>query len=387
MIRFTLFLLLAMASLPAFAQYEAVVFNYEKSLFNNGKPLPAETYFELQGDISGQVTMVEVNIFSEHGFPDKQPIYTTLWKRPFNNQTQRFQLPINYNLRSGEEYDLTIGYFRKASPAEKNALRQELFASLDAYIDQNINYDRKRIRLIKDDARMVEDMNTLVRTSLGYYRNPLNTDFPGFSDLVEDQIEQVEESKQSRFLGRKASMAENLAQKEVLVQALKTRVHSEVSYIFNTELHVLADRKVVDDYRTEDLQGYFTLHGGYGGAYLESDDNNNSFGRGFMAGITLPLAKKEFSSPFWSRTSIMAGVYFNNFDVSDEAVATGPLLGRPYYLGAGFKFYRFLRISAGATLLENQLRDNVKADINDKIYVRPFVSLTADINLFIGLAK
>lgn len=377
---------LAMISLSAFAQYETIEFDYEKSSFNNGRPLPAETYFELRGQISLEVNMVEVQVYDKNGYPNRDPLYAKLWKRSFDNNSQRFAVPVNYNLRGGEEYDLVLLYFRKATPAEVANFRKELYKNLDAYVDQNLDFERKRIELLKDTRSMVKDMNEIVRSAMTYYRTQIDRNFEGFSDLVKDGIERVEDQKQNSFLGRKSSEEENLQRKKELVADLKELIHSEMAYILNSGLQQLADLKHVDNYRTEKTQNVFTLHGGYGGAYLNPNQKADYFGRGFLAGFTLPLGKRQFSSPFWSNTSLMLGVYFNNFELDNGAVATGPLLKRPYYLGVGYKFYRFLRVSAGATLLENDGMVDGQPVKND-IYVRPYISLTADINLWIGLAK
>ncbi len=378
--------LFAMLCNIGFAQYKKVDFNYEKSTFNNGQPLPAETYFELTGDISKAINIVEIQIYDENGYPSRKPLYQKLWKRPFNHTAERFVIPLNYNLRGDEEYDFAILYFKKASETEITNFRKELFGNLDAYLDQNFDFSRKRISLLKDTRSMVDDMNQIVTSAMSYYRTQINREFEGFSDLVKDDIERVENSKQNRMLGRKSTEAENLARKNELINALKTRVHAEVAYLLNSGLQVLVDIKHVDNYKTEKTQTVFTLHGGYGGAYFDQSQNNNLFGQGIMAGVTLPLGKAQFASPFWSNTSIMMGVYFNDFQLNDNITATGPLLQRPYYLGVGYKVYRFLRVSAGATLLENNGQVNGR-EVSNAVYVRPYISLTADINLWIGLAK
>ncbi len=383
---FILFSLLAIFSQSVVAQYKTVDFNYEKSTFNNGQPLPAETYFELTGDISRAINMVEVQIYDENGYPSRDPLYSKTWKRPFNNTTERFVIPLNYSLRGGDEYDFAVLYFKKATEVEIANFRNELYANLDAYLDQNLDFTQKRISLLKDTRSMLEDMDQIVSSAMTYYRTQINREFEGFSDLVKDDIERVEDSKQNRILGRKSTEAENLARKKQLVDDLKIRVHTEVGYILNSGLLVLSDLKSVDNYKTEKTQTVFTLHGGFGGVYYDQSWKNDLFARGAMAGVTLPLGKAQFSSPFWSNTSIMVGVYFNDLQLDDNITATGPLLKRPYYLGVGYKFYRFLRISAGATLLENDGEINGQAVSRD-IYVQPYIALTADINLWIGLAK
>ncbi len=386
MIKYILSCLCASFTFFVSGQYQTVSFDYEKSLFNNGQPLPAEKYFEMRGLASTAVNRVELQIYSNNAYPDREALYIKAWKRPFNSTGENFVIPVNYYLRGGDEYDVVLLYFRNASRIEIENFKTELYGNLDAYIDQNLSFERKRIELLQGAGNMIEDMNQIVNSSMTFYRTQINRKFDGFSDLVKDDINLVEESTQNRILGRKSSEEENLERKKQLVLDLKTRIHSEVAYLLNSGLQVLGDLKQIDSYQTEKTQTVFTLHGGYGGTVFRQNQIDGAFGQGGIAGITLPLGKKEFSSPFWSRTSLMLGVYFNNFDLNKGVTATGPLINRPYYAGVGYKFYRFLRISAGATILENSGMENGRA-VSSSVYVRPYISLTADINLWIGLAK
>jgi hypothetical protein len=58
---------------------------------------------------------------------------------------------------------------------------------------------------------------------------------------------------------------------------------------------------------------------------------------------------------------------------------TGPIFQYPIYAALGYRAFRFLRINAGATALENS-SDN-------SIGFYPFVGVSAELNLSLSLAK
>ena len=76
-----------------FAQYEAVVFDYEKAYFNNGQPLPAESYIMFSGSIDNNIHWVEVNIYKAKA---SKPLYQVYWKRTSNDRTESFQLFVKF---------------------------------------------------------------------------------------------------------------------------------------------------------------------------------------------------------------------------------------------------------------------------------------------------
>lgn len=70
---FTLILLAGCFSVHA--QYQQVMFNYERSIFNDGQPLSAETYFIITGGISKNVTQVSVEFFSKNIKTSSTPLF------------------------------------------------------------------------------------------------------------------------------------------------------------------------------------------------------------------------------------------------------------------------------------------------------------------------
>ena len=380
--RFTLLSFLLCTTLLGWAQKPTITFNYERSSFNMDQPLPAEQYFFVSGDIREAVSMVEIVIK-----PGKQNrdyvLYQTSWKRSFNDNKQSFLIPVNYNLRGGTEYDITLNYYRQVTDQELRNLQEALYSELDTYIDQSLVLSRRRIRLVKSVSSMVSDMNSIVRAALTYYRNNNNIRFEGFSSIIQDKLK-ITTNNPLRKDRR------NEEEREKQVRELKSMVQAEVANLLNTGFSILANSRFVDDYPTQRAQNMLTLHVGYGGVFFNDKIENLNTGSGGMAGITLPLGKRAFAPRLMSNSAFILGVYFQDFDNDNGVKATSPIFGRPVYAGFGYKVYEFIRISAGVTFLENRADTNnnvTLSDLDDNLYLRPFIGVTADINFWASFAK
>ena len=101
------------------AQYKAVTFDYEKVVFGENQPLPAEAHIMLQGETKTNISLVEIDIYEPKGKTKGIPLYTSQWKRSVDNTGTRFMLPINYKLKGSGEYDLEIKYYTPISKKEK----------------------------------------------------------------------------------------------------------------------------------------------------------------------------------------------------------------------------------------------------------------------------
>ena len=117
----------------AYAQYEIVVFEYEKNYFNQGNPLPAESYIMFSGQVEQGIDLVAVEIY-KGGSKHKKPLYSGTWKRSFSNTSEKFDLPLNYKLHGGDQYDVVMKNYRGATDVEKNNLRLIMNSTLDAYV-------------------------------------------------------------------------------------------------------------------------------------------------------------------------------------------------------------------------------------------------------------
>lgn len=379
--------ILFVINISGYTQQKRVVFDYDRSNFNDGASLPAESYFTLSGAISKQTTIVEVDFFFKNNKENKPPLYSKTWKRGHGNSNESFDIDINFRLRGNSQYDVRINYFRKASDLEIQNLRFEIDRSLDTYIDQNILTDDKKIKILDRAGGLVDDMNSIVNSGLVNYRSKEEVKFRGFSDLVEAQIKKIEKFKVKRSGRDTLQTKKKYLAHEQQINNLKILIHSELSHFMNSEVSVLNDSKFVDNYQVEKVRSVITIHGGYGGVYLSGDLDNSSFGSSAMAGITLPLGKKAFSSAFWSRSSFNAGIFFTNFQGKDDVTISGPIINKPFYFGLGYKVFQFVRITGGATFLANKGSVNSINDVKTNTYLRPYLGIIADLNIWMDLAK
>ena len=373
--------LLFSAVISASAQKQTIKFDYERSSFNMDQPLPSEEHFFLSGDISEAVSLVEVVIKPGKRHKDFV-LYQNRWKRSYNDTRPQFLLPVNYNLRGSTEYDLMLNYYRWVTPEEQASLKASLHSELATYVDQSLVLSKKRIRLVKSVPAMISDMNAIVNSALSYYRSNNNVRFEGFSSIVQDKLRIV-----TRYPLRKDQR--NEAERSQQAEELKAMVRAEVANLLNTGFSVLADSRMVDNYPTQSAKNTLTVHVGYGGVFLNNKVADLNTGSSGMAGLTLPLGKRAFAPRLMSNSAVILGFYFQDFDNDQGVRATGPIFGKPVYAGFGYKVYEFIRISGGVTFLQNETQGNGTPvlDLDQGLYVRPFVGITADINFWAGFSR
>ncbi len=378
-----------MAAITAFAQPGAlIVLDYERSAFNDNQPLPAATNFTITGPVNERVSMVECLVYSGGNYQKRDHLYRNTWKNSFAASDNAFYLPINYKLRGGEEYDFVINYYRQLTAEETDHLREQMYDLLDAYVGQQVQPGRNRVEFRKNPHQLIRDLNTIVRNGLTYYRNPNGIEFDGFSELAQGNFEQLRDRRlgRSRFVLNRSRDEARRVEYDEQMEIIRTTLYREVDVVINSGLSVIGDSKAILSYPVERTLNVITLHGGYGGVYFDGGIDDLDYGSGFFAGLTLPLGRKAFASKFWSRSALVTGVYIQNFQQDDREIS-GPIIQRPFYVGLGYKVFRFARLTAGATLLEDSQTAGGIDNLGDRIFVRPFVGLQIEINLWADLAQ
>ncbi|MEX0812989.1 MAG: hypothetical protein WD048_12290 [Chitinophagales bacterium] len=372
------------SSFLAHAQYKTVNFNYERSYFNEGQPLPAQDYLMLNGEVSSDVQMVQLKIYRTSN-TDKAPLHTALWKRPNNNLQNTFTLPINYKLNGSSEYTFVINYFQPASDAQSQSLHAMLEEVLFQYLEQSVQVKKRSITLLKNPKLLIKDMDQIVETSLSFYDNKNNFRFNGFSDIILSQLQQLENINLSRALhdgeGDMNKAATRMAYARKQIEGVKLLVAREITQFIDDYLMIITDNKTIIDYPTEHEKYTFAINAGYGGAYNDGGVDNFTYGSGVMLGLSFPLGRGS-SRTGLNRLAISTGVFIQDFDFGDGKGATGPLVKRPYYLGLGIKTLKVVRLNAGAVVLQST--DSNKLVDFGKVYIRPYIGIAIELNLWLG---
>lgn len=367
------------------AQFESVNYDYEKNWFGQNQLLPAETPWIVNGAVPENIELVEIGVFASTRL-DKDALDISTWNKPIGADASEFYVPINYSLRGNTEYTIQINYYRKTSAAELSELRRQVDEAANSLLDLNIVSNKNSIDLQKNPKLIKQDLDKLVGDGLLLYRNELQIAFPGFSQLITDQLENLEQLrlKDGRFnVLKKEENKEN--DERVLyfkqqVDNLKALVDREINQYLSFNFYTLESSRLVKNYKTERTRNELSLNAGFGGIYDGGDVENLSYAGAPFVGISFPLANPNLSGKFWSNSAISAGVFLRDFEFDDNTDFSGPLIDRPFYLAYGYRVLYFLRLNAGATILEN-------ADGTGDVFARPFVGLSLELNVWLGLGK
>lgn len=389
--RIALFTLLLFTILfpPLKAQYATVNFDYEKARFGENQPLPAETPIVFTGPIRADIDIVEVRIYSFKGKEKTDPLVSADWKRPEDNSgATNFNVLVNYKLRASKKYDVEITYFRPISEKERQALAERLARTMEVYLDTQMGNGGGSISFQQSSRKILRGMNELAASILSDYRRRSDEPIPAFSELVEMKIEQIESVKLPKDSEDKSAgdMSARMQQRSQLIQELRALAGLEIRAMANTNLRIFADSRYVDDYQTEDKAGYFALNAGYGGVYLGGNLENLEYGTAPYLGLSFPLSTSTIAPRFLRNASLTVGVFTRNFEGDEDKEISGPLIGRPFYVGLDYKLFQFVRFNAGGAILEEpEVAGN--GDANNRIFLQPFVGLSAKVNLSLSLDK
>ncbi len=371
---------------------DVITYDYQKNMLNNNQKLPAEQHFALTGYAFPEVAVVAINLYNKNGRSQKnsKPLYTANWQRGMAQDQTAFYAPMAYKLRGDNQYDIEINYYRWANPNEIENIKADLNAALNAYLSQTMVSQKSKISLSSKASQVLDDLNSIARKALTYYYSPASLKFDSFSDLIADKLKQIERGeggKAKRLFAKKSKREAVIAKREKDIQELGLLLSQEVAFLFNSGLAVLAENRVMDNLETEHTRNVLTLHGGYSGIFLNR--GGKDYDATFNAGLTIPFGKRDLAKPFWSKSAIVAGIFFKNFEMDNGESATGPFVGLPFYLGYGYKILPFVRLIAGATVLQSRFNADITPSPlpDEEIYFKPFVGLVLDLDIWLNLRK
>jgi hypothetical protein len=211
---------------------------------------------------------------------------------------------------------------------------------------------------------MLNEMNAIVDAAFNSY----DLEEFRFSDIVADKIKQIESLKINTTYEEVNSLTS--------LDELKNLLSSEVRAYLPQDIKKIAYQFIIEDYPTQKLPNVLGLNLGYGATFIDK----TNIGYAPYAGISIPLGNLAFA-PFMSKISVSAGIFVTDITDENNIVFSGPVIKRPIYLGLGYRVYDFIRVNAGAVILED---NSMPAS---DLLIRPYVGLSIDLNLWIGLGK
>jgi hypothetical protein len=359
------------------AQYTEVSLDFESAYIGENNPLPAETNLLVSGAIPAYIDRVAINLYHHRGRDQRDPLHKAVWQRPLENTADSYSLPVNYRLRSSSEYDIEVLYYKSVSEQEREALLTSISSRLELYLDTQRQPNEPGIKWNQKPKRLLQDMNALLAADLQTYRRPRTAPDLAFSELVRLQLEKMEQLNVSKD----SSAAESPIQQAY--QNLSSLMESELDRIVPERFYELADSRYLDDSPTEEKQGMLSISAGYGGAYFSGDLGENvDYDTAPFAGLSFPLGNSAFAPRFFSNTYLGFGVFLNNFEDRKGDALSGPIIGRPVYASLDYKLFQFVYLNLGATLLEKEQLDN-----SSELLIRPFIGLSAKVNLSLSFKR
>lgn len=335
--------------------------------FDNGRELPAEESFIVHAPVKQDIAMVKMQI-SNREF-DRNILYENIWIRKDGETMQNAILPSYLVLRSGSNYNIRFLYFNKIQENERSQIREMLEATAQTYLQTNIQLRENRYNFQNSPTQIYNALNTILSEGMQNYEIRPGTAEPGFSGIVENML---------RTLARYRISDDE--EDESPFDALFRQVSNEIKMFSNSYEFVIEDKVTIMNYPTERKTSALFVNAGYGGVYVSGNFSDLNYYSAPYVGIDLPLGNKVFAGNFWGNTSISAGVFLSKFENTSSRVVSGPIIDLPIFASLNYRTFRFLKLQAGVTLMEE------KDLLNDtsSLLVRPFLGLSIDFNIGLG---
>jgi hypothetical protein len=367
-----------------FGQFTSVNYDIEKNYFNEGQALPAEKPLVFSGEVPAGVDLIAIRILpAKNG---KSSLYETSWIDFDDEKNRTYSLSVNYPLRASAQYDIQFDFYTSTDQAAMRALTERVTAQTDAYVAASFTSDGKDVEAAAKPDKMVAQLEEIIREALREYRFKSDQSAVQLSGAIEQQFKSIAALELTPPKGPEAETNDALPS---AIKDAQVRVRKEVDGILNKSWSKLAFTRYVDDYPTTEQKGSFAVNVGYGVVYLDGKDNGDDFSydNSPYAGLSFPLSNSTIAPRFLRNASISMGVFLDNFSDEKGNEISGLIVGRPFYLGLDYKLFEFIHFNLGATLLEKTTAATVDVPEFKNAYVRPFVGLSAKIDLSIGLGK
>lgn len=368
---------LAFVCVDVQAQRKTVIYDDAKNWFGEGESLPAESLWMIRGTAPEGITWVEFSLYTDDA--TKHLDYRNAG--PVDPSSRQYIIPMNHPLKQGESYSISVGYFAPMDTTKKSKLSQDLFVVLNNYLETSLDTEKKKWQWDSHPNAIMSDLNDIVNDAFSSYRYNSIRGFAGFSDLVSKQLEKLD--------GAKIRQADSSNFAHNGLDAQWTRLIDQVWVESNTAIknlqHALVNERFISNYPVEKQFKPISLDAGYAGIYQSGNLESLSYDGSPFVGFSIPLGRRV-TNPVWSNTSISAGVMLNNLTNEFGNEVSGPLVGRPIYAGVSYKMLRFVRIHAGAAVLQQSGSDTSSLQL-EKIYARPYIGLGIEIQFWAGIAK
>ena len=364
-----------MISLSAFSQRATVYYDFAKNTFGNFEDLPAEEELLIKGALPPGTELVEIIVYNDE-VKAKDELYTGFWTANGTIGATEFSVPLNYALTPGKGYTFVLSFYTPVKAEARKELYQQTRKNLEAYLNLNYEIDDDELELKRGARKLRSELDQIVLQSMSQYRITSPGAFQGFSDIV---LEQLKSLDGYTLVGGGAQPAP--------LTSLMSLIDGELRSILNQDIVMLRTQRELSDYQVEDKPGYFSVVGGYGAMFFGGDLNDLNYDDGAFVGIGFPFSTTKVAPKFLRNAAFSAGIFVNDFEI-DGRTFTGPIVNKPIFVGLDYKLFSFVRFNAGGVFIQEDVDVPTNFDeITTNVKLRPFIGLSAKLNLSISLDK
>ena len=373
--RLTLTCICLAISLAVSAQRATVYYDFALNTFGNFEDLPAEEDLLINGALPPGAELVEIALYTDEVDPGDE-LYTGFWTANGTSGAREFSVPMNYALRPGKSYTFLLSFYHPLKAEDREQLYSQIRKNLEAYLNLNYEIDEDELELKQRPRKLRKELDEIVYQGLRQYRVTSPGNFQGFSDIILEQLDALDDSQVSTANGQPGGL-----------NSLMSLIDSELRSLLNQDIVMLRTQRQISDYPVEEKPGYFSIIAGYGAVYYDGDLDDLNYGDGAFVGLGFPLASSKVAPKVFRNAELSLGVFTQDLEI-DGRDFTGPIVNRPIFLGLDYKLFSFVRLNAGATFLEeDDGNEDMFENLDTRVRVRPFIGLSAKINLSISLDK
>jgi len=366
-----LLVILLTLMLVSFAQMQTIQFDARLLHFDNGRPLPAEEAFIVNLGVPDYLQMVKMQV-SNRDF-ERRILHESRWVRRAGDKGEVAIVPNYYLLRAGNDYNMRFIYFREIEESERRQISEMLETTVMTFVQLNIQARGDRYNFVNSPSSIFNSLNAMLTESMANYDVSQGIASPKFSGIIENMLRSM--------AGRRVSPTGIDDANESSFDLLIRQLNNEISMIANSYQYVLYDVVTILNYPVEKKMNTLSLNLGYAGIYESGSFSDLNYYSGPYLGLSLPLGRRAFAGNFWSNTHLSTGVFLVNFETNIGNTISGPVINMPVYAGLGYRAFRFVKVQAGATLLEEEkISDGSKS-----LFFAPFVGLSIEFNIWVGL--
>ena len=364
-----------MFALSAFSQRSIVYYDFAKNTFGNFEDLPAEEELLIKGALPPGSELVEIIVYNDE-VKTKEALYSGFWMAAGTSGATEFSVPLNYALTPGKGYTFVLSFYTPVKADARKKLYQQTRKNLEAYLNLSYEVKKEELDLKKGARKLRNELNQIVLQSMTQYRITSPGAFQGFSDIVLEQLKSLDGYKLTGGTAQSAPL-----------KSLMSLIDGELRSILNQDIVMLRTQRELYDYKVEDKPGYFSVVGGYGAMFFGGDLNDLNYDEGAFVGIGFPFSTTKVAPKFLRNAAFSAGIFVEDFKI-DGRTFTGPIVDKPIFIGLDYKLFSFVRFNAGGVFIQEDVGGGINIeDITTNVKVRPFVGLSAKLNLSISLDK